>query len=143
MSRCEFKKVDGKRCKLKTLSDFCHLHEKLNDCSICYNKINNKQLNVLSCGHKFHVSCINDWFERDNKCPMCRTETQHSSFKVAISNNPLLIKINSMTMLEKLQELEYQGVFKGNKLAIDVLDVETAGVFNFHTKELLGTFKLN
>ena len=143
MSRCEFKKDDGKRCKLKTSSDFCHHHSKLNDCSICYNKISNNKIKTFSCGHSFHESCIDDWFERDNKCPMCRAETQHASFRVAISNNPLLININSRTMLEKLQELEYRGLFKGNKLAVDVLYPETAGVFNYHTKELLGSFKIS
>lgn len=141
MSQCNFRKLDGTKCRLKTHNDFCYMHSK--ECSICYEKLYSEKSIKTSCGHEFHKSCLTDWFERDNKCPLCREETQHHDFKVAVSDNPLLVRMDVASLLDKLQEIEVRGVFKGNKLAIDVLDKKTAGVFNFHTKELLGTFKIN
>ena len=143
MQRCNFKKVDGKRCKINSQHEFCHIHNKYEDCSVCYSKINPKQSLTTDCGHTFHKNCIEEWYERDNKCPMCRTNTQHHAFRVAISGNPLLVKMNVKFFMEKLQHLEHLGKFKGSKLAIDVINRNKAGVYNFHTKELLGTFKLS
>jgi len=140
-SRCNFKKLDGKLCKLKTSEKFCTAHSK--ECSICCDKLYTEKTKKLECKHIFHKKCLDEWLERDNRCPLCRNDIQQHSFKVAISNNPLLVDMNVKFFLEKLQILEHQGKFNGNKLSIDVVDKNTAGVFNFHTKELLGTFKLN
>lgn len=143
MSRCNFSKKDGKLCKLNSLNNdqYCHIHIK--ECSICCEKLFNSQTEKLKCGHKFHSECIKEWFERDNRCPLCRDETQMQKFSVHISNNPLLIDMNCKFFLEKLQNLEYKDKFKFSKLAIDVIDRETAGIYSFHEKELLGTFKIN
>lgn len=144
MTRCICKKDDGKRCKLKTkdTNDYCHIHLNCKECSICYNKISS--LNTkLSCGHEFHTNCIDDWLERSSSCPLCRKEIQPLKFKVSISNNPLLTTLNVNFFLEHLKELEQMNKFKGNKLCVEVIDQNTAGVYNFHTYELLGSFKLN
>ena len=45
--------------------------------------------------------------------------------------------------LEHLRTLEHENKFNGNKLSIDIIDQNTAGIYNFHTYELLGSFKLN
>jgi hypothetical protein len=41
------------------------------NCSICLNMIsdNKKRLN---CNHSFHSNCILQWFQQDNRCPICR-----------------------------------------------------------------------
>jgi hypothetical protein len=51
--------------------------EKDAQCSICLDCIDSENTTYggnLKCGHSFHVSCINMWFEKGkNNCPMCRT----------------------------------------------------------------------
>jgi hypothetical protein len=42
-----------------------------NTCSICINKINNKE-SYLPCGHVFHSDCILNWMEYKMNCPICR-----------------------------------------------------------------------
>lgn len=48
------------------------------DCGICQEpKIHSLQ--ILRCGHVFHVSCIQNWFKADHKnsCPLCRSDNLH------------------------------------------------------------------
>ena len=48
------------------------------DCGICLNKLNNgtKIKTLLLCGHKFHDTCIENWFKESRKreCPLCRVK---------------------------------------------------------------------
>jgi hypothetical protein len=47
------------------------------DCSICLLKLNNgTKIKTLSCAHKFHDKCIENWFEESKKheCPLCRVK---------------------------------------------------------------------
>ena len=48
--------------------------EKNNTCSICLDNFNdkNEMARRLPCGHFFHKSCIDRWYETKRKCPMCR-----------------------------------------------------------------------
>lgn len=41
-------------------------------CSICYDSM--EYCTELSCGHRFHINCLNHWRTINNTCPMCRTE---------------------------------------------------------------------
>ena len=55
------------------------IRENKKECSICLDKINNKNDNCkLGCGHEFHLSCIfklNKVGSRyGNICPLCRVE---------------------------------------------------------------------
>jgi len=142
MSICNFNKKDGNLCRLKTPKEgqYCHIHTK--ECSICCEKLFTTETEKLKCNHIFHKKCIKEWFERDNRCPLCRHENVMQKFSVHISNNPLLVDMNCKFFLEKLQSLENKDTFKFSKLAIDVIDRETAGIYSFHRKELLGTFKI-
>ena len=92
MLRCSFKKDDGNRCKIKTLtvSGVCHVHENSPECSICYEKINKTNIYESKCNHSFHVNCIEKWLERYNTCPLCREDLPHKKYKVSISDDPLL-----------------------------------------------------
>ena len=49
------------------------LRTEKNECIICTGDIDNIHdfINTL-CGHKFHLSCINEWVKTSNTCPMCR-----------------------------------------------------------------------
>lgn len=142
MSKCNFNKKDGNLCKLNSVKGdkYCHIHTK--ECSICCDKLFNQNTEKLQCGHTFHEECVKEWFERDNRCPLCRNENIMQKFSVHISNNPLLVEMNCKFFLEQLQQLENKDTFKFSKLAIDVIDRETAGIYSFHEKELLGTFKI-
>lgn len=44
----------------------------INKCIICYEKIKNKNLVILDCGHKYDEFCINKWLDIKNNCPYCR-----------------------------------------------------------------------
>ena len=44
-------------------------------CSICLDRVKKVSTRrVLTCAHVFHASCIAEWLQRSNRCPLCRTE---------------------------------------------------------------------
>ena len=57
-------------------------------CCICLDKLNNN-IKTLSCNHKFHINCLNQWILSNPTCPMCRT---------SISYNPPQIRQRNVTM---------------------------------------------
>jgi hypothetical protein len=143
MTRCRFIKTNGNLCKLNSkINEFCHLHTH-HECIICMSKIPNLELKKTECNHCFHNQCLDKWLERDNTCPLCRCKIKQRVFKVSVCNNPLLYSMNSCFFITKLQELEFLGKFKGNKLYIDAIDESTCGVYYFYSNELISTFKLN
>ena len=44
------------------------------ECSICLEDIELKDLEILSCNHKFHKECIDTWFRINKNCPMCKCD---------------------------------------------------------------------
>ena len=51
--------------------------EEEEECSICLENLNHKNIIYLSkCKHKFHISCIKEWFKNMDlpECPLCRSE---------------------------------------------------------------------
>ncbi len=45
-----------------------------NNCSICMSSLKNpNKIETLKCNHIFHKNCINEWFKKQNTCPMCRS----------------------------------------------------------------------
>ena len=44
-------------------------------CSICMVQFEeDEEATYLPCEHHFHFSCIEEWFSRQNTCPICRSE---------------------------------------------------------------------
>ena len=43
-----------------------------NDCPICFEKMEQKNIAILPCGHKFHFSCIYRSAANNLSCPLCR-----------------------------------------------------------------------
>lgn len=43
-----------------------------NECAICLDTIDIKDLEILKCTHKFHKECINSWIQKSPTCPYCR-----------------------------------------------------------------------
>lgn len=42
-------------------------------CSICLEDLKANICTIL-CGHTFHTSCIEKWYETSANCPICRTK---------------------------------------------------------------------
>lgn len=42
-------------------------------CSVCMRLFNNKSVRVLTCEHVFHAECIDEWIQRSETCPLCRS----------------------------------------------------------------------
>ena len=43
-------------------------------CAICLDKQHfGSVIKELSCKHKFHAKCINEWITHNSACPVCRT----------------------------------------------------------------------
>lgn len=91
INKCEYIIKNGpnkdKKCihNAKIGSKFCIEHEikEYNKCSICYELMKEKDICVLECNHKFHLSCIFTLYKTHNefcnKCPLCRKE--YTSFQ--------------------------------------------------------------
>ena len=47
-------------------------------CSICREPFANSSIirKINSCGHKFHLNCIDTWFQNQYTCPMCRVSVR-------------------------------------------------------------------
>jgi len=57
-------------------------------CVICLDEIkNDKECKLLSCFHKFHTKCINEWKATSNKCPICKQSESDILRKEAEINN--------------------------------------------------------
>jgi len=53
----------------------CYDVTTLEQCSICFNDIENVNVTVTRCGHRFHSSCIFEMMANGGRdCPLCRTK---------------------------------------------------------------------
>lgn len=64
------------------------------ECHICLEKKNKKDLIILTCMHSFHASCLYDWFEKENICPICMSK-----------KNILYTSINRISYERKKQKM--------------------------------------
>ena len=46
------------------------------DCVICL-KPKKESLQILQCSHVFHISCIQEWFEKNRNCPLGRSDNSN------------------------------------------------------------------
>ena len=51
------------------------------DCSICLKKIEADEI-ITNCRLHFHRKCLNQWFEYNSICPMCRKKLDNSVSRV-------------------------------------------------------------
>ena len=57
------------------------------ECSICLDYLENYQyIQLINCKHMFHKSCIGEWTQNQNTCPLCRTNISNY-FHAKINNN--------------------------------------------------------
>ena len=85
--RCVHKTREGRVCKKKSCNGLlvCNIHSK--ECSICLEKTTFGSVQNLLCGHSFHTGCIAPWFERDHRCPYCRTCVRRPKIRVTLHND--------------------------------------------------------
>jgi hypothetical protein len=77
------------------------------ECSICLEKCQ-IQIEVLACGHTFHIECIAKWLEQGYMtCPMCRCKVKHKDSPILIGSilntyyNKLDLLINKIDKFDK------------------------------------------
>ena len=60
------------------------------NCSICQDTMRRGESirNITVCNHTFHRSCIDTWFVRNVRCPVCRHDIRESHIVDEITNEP-------------------------------------------------------
>ena len=43
-------------------------------CPICLDPLKNSNVEIMPCLHVFHSSCISEWREKSDNCPLCRAD---------------------------------------------------------------------
>ena len=71
-------------------------------CPICLNELSKNAIK-LSCGHFFHLNCINNWKKINNVCPICRMRID----KIISAKTKIQIMINYILYLSILTILFY------------------------------------
>ena len=52
-----------------------HKHEENYQCIICMEEFKEREIvNLLPCGHIFHINCIKQWLLKEKTCPFCKYE---------------------------------------------------------------------
>jgi hypothetical protein len=83
--------------------------EKLSDCPICFEKCNDSS-EILSCNHKFHISCIENWLLKKTTCPCCRKvilECKEDSNDDEDSDSDDAAIVRNYDMIRRLHRREY------------------------------------
>ncbi|GIY18365.1 hypothetical protein CDAR_410261 [Caerostris darwini] len=70
------------------------------ECSVCLDTTRRKKMKCLPCRHAFHQLCINEWLEKNRRCPICRNLTLGDS-----SSPNALVPLISPTELSR-EELD-------------------------------------
>jgi hypothetical protein len=47
------------------------------NCAICQDAVGNGATIIRHCNHAFHGNCINEWFEMNPRCPVCRYDIRN------------------------------------------------------------------
>jgi len=67
-------------------------------CSVCLDifKIDDPPHRLRSCGHVFHLQCIQDWIPRKNICPTCRALASLADVKMDFVLSNVIEKLSNM-----------------------------------------------
>lgn len=79
----------GTQCKRRALlgNTVCSLHTSPTaSCPVCLDGMSpNRQTRTLTCGHTFHLRCLERWKRMSRTCPMCREPFDQPQYKVRVS----------------------------------------------------------
>jgi hypothetical protein len=67
-------RVDNKRVERKADD------KKAAECSICLDPLKSMPVQATACMHTFHRQCLNQWLERNPRCPECRTNLNPQAY---------------------------------------------------------------
>jgi hypothetical protein len=92
---------------------------KQNDCSICIEPLTKIKSKELNCKHKFHIECIQNWYNVNHTCPICRTvidssEIDKKNKKINIDKPYYIEIITDYTTLPSTLPLSYQTTNQNN-----------------------------
>jgi hypothetical protein len=63
-------------------------------CTICRGSLNNQSIirKIKNCGHTFHLTCLDTWFENHRTCPLCRGDVvlRESSNDIPATGNTVV-----------------------------------------------------
>jgi len=86
--QCSATTRQGMQCKRnsRTGTNLCGLHTTTSagQCPVCLDTMRT-QTRTLTCGHTFHLRCLDRWKRMSRTCPMCRVPFDQPSYKVRVS----------------------------------------------------------
>lgn len=86
--QCSATTRQGVQCKRnsRTGTILCGLHTTTSagQCPVCLDTMRT-QTRTLTCGHTFHLRCLDRWKRMSRTCPMCRVPFDQPSYKVRVS----------------------------------------------------------
>ena len=80
----------------------------LNECSICLEPLNDNISILEKCLHKYHESCINEWFskKKETKCPTCDINSVSRLFLDDNKTNFIIRNYGSRLIKYKIKKQE-------------------------------------
>lgn len=69
----------------------------VNDCCICLEKMEDKDISITMCYHKFHTSCLLKY--KNNKCPICRQVLYNENELITIEQ-PIVTEETNITLID-------------------------------------------
>lgn len=90
-------------------------------CAICLSDDPALHLELLSCGHAFHVHCIVPWITANNSCPVCRNKPESLHVVHTPKDQELMRALNGMDKA-KLDELIISVVSRVDDSIFDAVD---------------------
>lgn len=88
-----------------------------NECLICLEDLDSKDVAILSCKHKMHYSCLQDWIKQKNNiteiCPLCNNAGEIINI---IDAKPIHIPFKKQRINNNNEEIIKQRLFCCNIL---------------------------
>ena len=122
MKRCKETTVSGKRCKNKPCNSLAVCCSHARECSVCLDKTSGGRVKKLSCGHVFHVDCINPWFEKDHRCPYCRAPVKKPLVRLTMNPDISQTRETMESLRRVLTDIYDAGNLPSGPIFIDVSD---------------------
>ncbi|XVF05570.1 hypothetical protein REPUB_Repub05bG0183800 [Reevesia pubescens] len=72
------------------------------ECAVCLGEFEEGEWlrNLPNCGHAFHISCIDTWFQSHSSCPLCRSSVSDLTIRPECS-------VSIFTLLETLRREDF------------------------------------
>jgi len=89
----------------------------LQDCSICWGKVEENTKITTQCNHVFHKNCLNKWLNKQQTCPYCRQEclyipVYYESYIMDLIAEAIDLGKNSITTTMKITD-DFKDVMDG------------------------------